>query len=55
MCMQVSTLCISLVPTGAQRGHQIPSNWTYKWLRGTKWVLGIKTGSSAKIASDLNY
>ena len=31
-CMYVCVPCTCLVPVGIRKGHQIPWNWSYKWL-----------------------
>lgn len=42
LIMYVCALHRNLVPTGAQRGHQTPSNRSCERLWATVWVLGLK-------------
>lgn len=49
--------CLSLdhVHVEARRGCQILWNWSYRRLGATMYVIGIKPGSSGKVASVLYY
>lgn len=42
-----------LIPAETLRGHQIPWNWSYKWLCATLWMLGMEFWSSGKAGSTL--
>lgn len=46
-------LHVRILPTGTGRRCQTP--WNYKQFWVTMWVLGIKSGSSKRVASALNY
>jgi hypothetical protein len=54
-------MCVSLPGLGwtcvciahRARRHQVPWNWTYRWLWTSMWVLGSEPPSSAKAASAL--
>jgi hypothetical protein len=54
-CMNACTLCAYLGPMEARRGHQMPWNWSYKWLWASMWVMQTKPGSSPRVASELNW
>lgn len=40
--MYVRAVLVCLVPVRARRGCQIPCNWSYRWVRTAKQVLGIE-------------
>lgn len=46
--------CTCLVPMETKGGHQMPWNWSYRWLWATSSVLGIKPESFGKPASPFN-
>ena len=39
----------------AQRGHQTPWHWGYKWLWAIMWVLGTESGAFAKAVITLSW
>lgn len=45
---------VSAMPTEIRREWQIPWDWSHKQL-DTMWVIGIKPGSSRRVASVLNH
>jgi hypothetical protein len=48
----ISVLYIHVLPAGARKRHWIPCDWSHNRLCG---VLGIKSGSSARVASALKH
>lgn len=51
----VYTLTMCLVSRGGQKGHQIPLNWSYRWLWSTLRVLGPEPRSCQRAASAHNH
>lgn len=49
-------ICMSCmyVPVKARRGHQIPRNWSYRWLWMAMWGLAIEPRPLVRAARDLN-
>ena len=51
--MSVHLVCV--VPTGAQKGHQILWSWSYRHLLASMRMLGTEPQSSARAVSALNH
>lgn len=55
-CLRVCrcTICVSGA-VEARRGHQIPENWSFRWLWAWVYVVGIKPGTSGRTVSALGH
>lgn len=51
LCLWVFSLCTMCLPAGIRRGHQIPWDWSFRWLWATVCALRVKPRSSTRIAS----
>lgn len=56
MCIIVLVSCLSMhyicaVPIESRRGHQIPWEWSYRWLLATMWMLRTEPMSPGKAVS----
>lgn len=57
LCMGVLPACMVCVPSyqKTRRGNWVPWNWSHRGLQAIMRVLSIKSGSSGRSASALNY
>jgi hypothetical protein len=53
--MNILPACVCLMPREIRGGHQMPWNWSYRWLWAATWVLGTEPKSSAAVASEVNH
>lgn len=42
-------------PIETIKGHQLPWNWSYRWLGANMWVLGIMPRSTGQAVHSLNH
>lgn len=48
VCVYIHAYTMLEIPAEIIRGHQLPCNWSYRWLWAIMLVLGTEPSSSAR-------